>query len=552
MTAHQADGSGAINRSRQGFLALPWNAWHAWAAFLGLAAAGVWLRPAISVGETRYLTVTWNMWLTNNHIQLSLDGAAYGHKPPLLFVLMEQVWDITGPIESVARLVPPSLTALCFLLIAYAAKLLWPERATLAAMAPPLLLSFLIFILFGQLVLFDGALTLFALVSITGLLLLMRNRPVAGTLLFGAGIGLGLLTKGPVVLVFTLPAALLYPVWREQLPDNPGLGQWYTRIGAGVLLGAAMGLTWVVLAVNASGAEFGYELLWRQTAGRIVSSFAHQKAWWFYPAVLPVIAFPWFFYTGAWNKRCWRGALGEWQFRFLVTAIVSALLIMSLISAKRLSYMLPLYPLLALMFARLLDGTQPPRRQYFATIAICLASAGFAALALGYGVKAIPAYVVDGISPWLGPAWIGIAVLAWLAQKISPDVRIDSYVWTRVALISVLMLVTQVGLSKLFDRLDAYKVLAVIPDVANVPLAVQGNHFGEFGYASRRRQPVASLKTAEAIHQWSKDNPDGYLLMHTSRSRRFTKTTPLHVIPFRTFEFGVWKASCFTGELKCE
>ena len=540
------------NGSRQGFLALPWNAWLAWVSFLAIAAAGVWLRPAISIGETRYLTVTWNMWLTNNHIVPFLDGVAYGHKPPLLFVIMEQLWDLTGPIESVARLVPPTITAMCFLLVAAAAKLLWPARGTLAAMTPPLLLSFVIFLIFGQTLMFDGALTLFALVSIIGLLLLIRGKPVAGTLLFGAGIGLGLLTKGPVILVFTLPAALLYPLWREQLPDSAGLGQWYARIGAGVLLGAAMGLAWVVLAVNASGAEFGYELLWRQTAGRIVSSFAHQKAWWFYPAVLPVIAFPWFFWSGAWNKQRWRGALGEWQFRFLVTAIVSALLIMSLISAKRLNYMLPLYPLLALMFARLLDGAQPPRRQYFTAIAICLAGAGLAAITLGYGANIIPAYVVDGISPWLGPAWIGIAVLAWLTQKISPDVGTVSFVWSRAGLICVLILVTQAGLSKLFDRLDAYKVVAAIPDAATVPLAVHGKHLGEFGYTARRRRPVASLITPEAVRKWSKENPDGYLLARIHRVVKMTKSRPLRVIPFRNFEYGIWKAGCFTGEVQCE
>ncbi|MFQ5626942.1 MAG: ArnT family glycosyltransferase, partial [Methyloligellaceae bacterium] len=253
MTTHKAVGGGAINSSEKGFLALPWDAWLACAVFLVVAAAGVWLRPAISVGETRYLTITWNMWLTGNHIVPTLDGVAYGHKPPLLFAVMEKVWNLTGPVESVARLVPPFITAMCFLLIAAAAKLLWPERSTVAAMAPPLLLSFVVFIIMGQTVMFDGALTFFALVSLTGLLLLLRGKPAAGTLLFGAGLGLGLLTKGPVILTFTLPAALLYPIWREPVPESPAFGQWYAQIGAGLMLGAAMGLAWAFLAINATG-----------------------------------------------------------------------------------------------------------------------------------------------------------------------------------------------------------------------------------------------------------------------------------------------------------
>jgi 4-amino-4-deoxy-L-arabinose transferase-like glycosyltransferase len=540
------------NSSRQGFLALPWSAWLAWASFLAIAAAGVWLRPAISIGETRYLTVTWNMWLTNNHIVPTLDGVAYGHKPPLLFAIIEQVWDLTGPIESVARLVPPSITAICFLLIASCAKLLWPARSSLAALAPPLLLSFLLFTILGQTLMFDGVLTLFALLSVTGLLLLLRGKTVAGILLFGAGIGLGLLTKGPVILTFTLPIALLYPVWRKPVPESPAPGRWYVRIGAGILLGAGMGLTWVLLAINATGTEFGYEILWRQTAERIVSSFAHQKAWWFYPAALPLIAFPWFFWSGTWNKERWRGALSEWQFKFLVTAAVSPVLIMSLVSAKRLNYMLPLYPLLALMVARLLDAKQPQQRRHVASLAICLTGAGITAIALGYGPKPIPLFIVEGISPWLGPVWMAIGACYWLTQKVTPQLTSEIFAWTRALILAVLILVTQAGLAKLFDRLDAYKVVAAIPDAANVPLAIYGDHLGVFGYTARRRKPVASLGSVEALRQWSGENPDGYLLSQTSRSKDFTVYKPLRVIPFRHFEYGIWKVGCITNELQCK
>ena len=537
--------------SRPGFFSLPSSAWLAWAIFLAIAAAGVWLRPAFSVGETRYLTVTWNMWLSNDHIVPTLNGVAYGHKPPLLFALIAQIWDLTGPIESVARLVPPFITATSFLLIAAAAKLLWPARPAIAATAPPVLLSFAVFVFMGQTLMFDGALTFFALVSLTGMLLLVRAKTLAGILLYGTGIGLGLLTKGPVILTFALPLALLYPVWREQLPQSPSPGQWYARIGAGILLGAAIGLVWVFLAINATGADFAYEILWRQTADRVVSSFAHRKAWWFYFAVLPVIAFPWFFWPGLWNRERWRGALGEWQSRFLITCVISVIFIMSLVSAKRFNYMLPLYPVLALMVARLLDDIQLHKRRHFAPIAICLAGAGLAAIGLGYVTKPVPAYIADGISPWLGPAWIAVGVGYWLVQKARGDAGSHNFAWTPALVLAALILVTEAGLGRLFTRLDANSVVAAIPDATNVPLAVYGGDLGEFGYAARRSKPVASLPFPGDVSRWVKENPGGYLLSHTTRNKDFTQSKPLRIVPYRHFEYGIWKADCLSGKLKC-
>lgn len=542
MAVNGVIGKGAKPASRTGVPAIPWSAWATCALFLLIAAFGVWFRPAISIGETRYLTVAWNMWLTNNHLVPHLDGAAYGDKPPVLFIAIEKAWDLFGPVEFVGRMVPPLITAACFPLIAAAARLMWPERAAIAVTAPPLLFSFAIFTILGQAVMFDGPMTFWALAGLTGLLLAARGRMVAGFALFAAAIGLGLLTKGPVILTFILSAALLYPLWRDPESAMPSYARWYAATGAAFLAGAVIGLAWALAAIGATSEGFGFEILWRQTAGRVVTSFAHQKAWWFYFAFLPVIVFPWFFWSETWSRTRWRGASGEWPVRLLVTAALAVLVIMTLVSAKRFNYLLPLYPMLALMTARLLDGGGSDLGRNLTWLAIAVGGLALAAGAAGLGEPYVPAYALDTVSWWLGPAWLALAAGFWLVQWIG---RAELYAWAFASLAAALLVVTQLGLWQLFERLDAHKVMAAIPNPAEAPLALYGGHEGEFGYIARRRDPVRSIRSLEAMREWGARHPDGYIIARTDRVRNETRMPPEEIVPFRHFRYGIWKAGRF-------
>ena len=83
--------------SRRAALALP-------VALFALSALTlILLRPATPVDETRYLAVAWEMVTRGEHLVPHLNGAVYGHKPPLLFWLMDAVWAVTGVSGFAAR-----------------------------------------------------------------------------------------------------------------------------------------------------------------------------------------------------------------------------------------------------------------------------------------------------------------------------------------------------------------------------------------------------------------------------------------------------------------
>lgn len=57
---------------------------------------------------------------------------------------------------------------------------------------------------------------------------------------------------------------------------------------------------WVVPAILLGGPEHRDLILWKQSSGRMVSSFAHARPWWFILAALPLMLVPWPWKPGVW------------------------------------------------------------------------------------------------------------------------------------------------------------------------------------------------------------------------------------------------------------
>src|SRR5262245_4099285 len=178
-----------------------------WLALWGVVVAfALEVRPLLPIDETRYLSVAWEMWLRHDWVVPYLNGSPYSDKPPLLFWGILLGWRVLGVNEWWPRLLPPLAALLCVFLLARLARRLSPDEA--AARALPFL-SGALWVTYSTLVLFDTLLTACVLFALGGVAEAALGRPRRGWLACGVGIGLGLLAKGPVVLVHVLPAALL-------------------------------------------------------------------------------------------------------------------------------------------------------------------------------------------------------------------------------------------------------------------------------------------------------------------------------------------------------
>lgn len=245
------------------------------------------LRPLLPVDETRYVAAAWEMHIGGSPWVPHLNGAIYGHKPPLLFWLINLVWAVVGVDAFAARLVGPAFATACVAMTGLLALRLWPDRPGRAGASALILAVLPVWMLFGSTTMFDAMLTAATLLVMLALWSAARSPRRGAWIALGAAVALGVYAKGPVILIHVLPVALSMPLWAG--PDRPSARKW----AAGLALALAVALMvvglWLLPALILGGPEYRTEVLWRQSGGRMVASFAHRKPWWFYAALLPAM-----------------------------------------------------------------------------------------------------------------------------------------------------------------------------------------------------------------------------------------------------------------------
>ncbi|MFO1009051.1 MAG: hypothetical protein U1F29_03220 [Planctomycetota bacterium] len=376
------------------------------------------LRPGIPLDETRYLQVaremTWNgPWL------LTLNGEPYGHKPPLLFWLGHLLGALGPGLELGLRAIPALASALT---VAVTARL---GRAHGAPLAGWVQAAFLAPLLYAHALYFDSLLACTVVLAVAAW---SARRPA----LAGVAASAALLTKGPAAFLSLVPLLVAAdPVAGRALPGRIG------RAAVCVLLACLPLAAWALTAGLLGGPEFQRELWWSQTAERVAGPSSHDEPPWFFVVVLLVGTLP---ATLAFLGRRERAEPGTLRAR-LPWAIALPVLVFSFFPGKQPHYVLPLFPMLALLAAARLERTSGTRVRV-ATAALGLVFAGALTLAWTqraerlerYGhhadallaTRTFPALVLVGVlcgiaavglalAPRSGPrAWLGAGMLATL------------------------------------------------------------------------------------------------------------------------------------------
>lgn len=473
-------------------------------ALAALLASFVALRPLLPIDETRYLDVAWEMWLSADYVHLTRNFAPYTHKPPLLFWLITLVWGVTGVAEIPARLVGPAAGVVLALATAGFGRRLWPQDQGVGVRAMVILSSFTVFLLYASATMFD---TLLALAVLGGAAVLWRiGEGGAGWrhwVALGAALGFGTLAKGPVVAIHLLPLFLTMGLWAPAPPDRR---RRVTGFALALATCLALVALWLVPALVGGTPEFRRELLWTQSAARVAGGMAHDRPVWFLVALLPVMLFPW-----GWSVALWRALAARLRVdgpaRMLALWAVSALVLFSLISGKQAHYLLPEYPAVALLFARILPTVAAPGGWRLATL-VPLA-AGLAAAAAATGLVPLPAALPADPPGWALPLVAACAfALAFVAFALPAAAR-AVLLGAGVAL-GLHLFIAATGLSAGYD---ATAIAARIKAFETRGIAVSGMTYNaEFNFAARLTAAVATPETPEALRDWARTHPEGIVL----------------------------------------
>jgi 4-amino-4-deoxy-L-arabinose transferase-like glycosyltransferase len=503
-----------------------------WALF---AVASIWLRPLWPVDETRYASVAWEMWQRGDFLVPYVNGEPYSHKPPLLFWLIQLGWAVFGVNDWWPRLVAPLCALAAVPLTLRLGRALWPEESEARYTAVWVLFGTLLFAAFVTLTMMDLLLLDCALAGMIGVLHLKNEDRASGLLWLGAGIGLGVLAKGPVILLHVLPAAVAAPWWAPQLKGK--LGRWYLDLLLALLIGAALALAWALPAAWFGGEKYRHAIFWGQTAGRVSESFAHRAPVWYYLPFLPLILFPWFVWP-----RFWKGlADANWRdtgLRFLAAWLLLTLLGFSLVSGKQAKYLVPFLPAFALLVGYALGRTASPIRWWD----MLLPALGFLALPAFFALlRADPAKM--RLPEWVGelPLWpivlfalIGLALLL-LARKPA-QLQLRALAFAMLAA----FVVGGVGVVPAFvpysDPGPAARHLADL-QARKVPLAHLGKYHAQYNFAGRLREPIEILDYQE-LRDWVRAHPDGQVIT-VERTR--AALGPDYETPFRGAWLQIWR-----------
>jgi 4-amino-4-deoxy-L-arabinose transferase-like glycosyltransferase len=324
----------------------------------GLAAlfatgAAIWIvtlgfRGLYNPDEGRYAEISREILASGDWVIPHLDGLVYIEKPPLQYWATAISEALFGQNDWAARL----YTGLCALATVYVIwALIRREWGAVAAARGAIMLgSSVWFLLLGHQVTLDMSLTLFMTVIFAGFCNAQRAERWRGWMLLSwAGVAAAFMTKGliaGVLPVFTLIGYSLlqrdFSVWRRLL------------LLRGAALFALLCLPWLILIQHRLPPFFQFFFV-REHFQRYLTKIENRyQPWWYFVPILLAGVLPWLLPALRSLWRDWRAGGARPGFdlrRFAWVWCAVIFLFFSASDSKLSTYILPLFPALALLMA---------------------------------------------------------------------------------------------------------------------------------------------------------------------------------------------------------
>ena len=353
--------------------------------------------------EGRYSEIPRYMAQSGDWITPRLNGIKYFEKPPLQYWATAAAYNVFGEHHWTARLWPALTGFLGILVIFHAGSRLYGRTAGLYAAL--VLGSSLLYTLMAHILTLDMGLTFFLTLALAGLLLALDPRADAKANrlwmhVAWTGCALAVLSKGLIGVVLPVAVFVLYMLVKRDF----ALARRLHPISGGLLF-LAIGAPWFI-AVSLANPEFPQFFFIHEHLQRYTTTI-HQRyqPWYYFIPILLIGIMPWLAtlfdaLIGAFRRNR-SGGFDPTLFLLLWTGFIFAFF--SLSGSKLPSYILPIFPALALIIAvRLTTISGRALAWQLAPVAI-LALAGL--IAVPYTARlasaSIPVGLYQNQMPWL-------------------------------------------------------------------------------------------------------------------------------------------------------
>ncbi len=400
-----------------------------------LAFTAVWFsnieyRKLVNPDEGRYAEIPREMVASGDWTTPRLNGIKYFEKPALQYWATATAYTLFGEHAWAARLWSVLTGFLGVLMVFFTGRRLFGTPAGWNAAL--VLGSSLLWVLIGHVNTLDMGVSFLLSAAVSAFLLAQQDSADARArrrwmLAAWFAVALAVLSKGLIGLALPGIALVLYVLIERDWRLAGRL-----HLAAGTVLLLALTLPWFV-AVSRANPEFFHFFFIHEHFERFLTKQAgrYQPPWYFIPVLLAGML-PWTLTMIDALARSWkrdpRQRFQSQRFLFLWAAVV--FLFFSASDSKLVSYILPIFPALALLIGVRL--TQLGARA-LTWQALPAALSGVAVLALlpgieRYASREVPVAMFRNYADWLIPAAVlliaGAAASAWLASRRKPNAAI--------------------------------------------------------------------------------------------------------------------------------
>jgi 4-amino-4-deoxy-L-arabinose transferase-like glycosyltransferase len=386
-------------------------------------------RSLVRPDEGRYAEIAREMAVTGDWITPRLNGIKYFEKPPLQYWITAAAFKAFGEHEWTARLWVAVTGFAGVLMVGFAGARLFGRRAGFYSAI--VLASSILYAAIGHINTLDMGVTFCLTLGLLGFL--MAQRGAARTretrlwmLLAWTAMGLGFLSKGLIGLALPAAAMVAYALVHRDISFLKRL-----EPVAGIAIMLAIALPWIV-AVSIANPEFPHFFFVHEHFERFLTQSHRRTApWWYFIPILIAGMLPWAAMLGQGLIAAWKGDPAGQSFkprRFLLLYAAVIFLFFSASQSKLPSYILPVFPALALLVGDWLTRIRGRTLAWLIMPIAVLSLAGAIAspLVVKLGNEKVPAALYGMFSTWILAGALTLLAASCLAMFLAWRSRIDA------------------------------------------------------------------------------------------------------------------------------
>jgi len=390
--------------------------------WLVIAVAVIWFsnldyRKLIKPDEGRYAEIPREMVSSGDWVTPRLNDLKYFEKPPLQYWATAAAYEVFGEHQWTSRLWA-GLTGFAGILLVWFAglRLFGREAGNYAAM---LLGSSMLYALMAHINTLDMGVTFFITLGIVGLLLGQsetdKKKQRNWMVLAWAALGLAVMSKGLMGLILPGAALFIYMVVQR---DFSVLKRMHWLPGLAVFL--LVTVPWFYLVMKANPEFFQKFFVYEHYTRFTTKELGRYQPWYYFVPVLLAGMLPWTVLMFDTLFKSWRGGkLPNKTFnaaRFLLVWVVFIYLFFTISGSKLPSYLLPMFPALALLMGKQLVEMDARRLFWMISpmLPLMLLAASFAPFTSRLADTQLQ---LQGYSAYAW--WLTVAALTWLFGVIT-------------------------------------------------------------------------------------------------------------------------------------